>query len=337
MIKSKNYSKNKFNEEKSLQLDITLNSKLNIKFPLFLISERLKKGFATIIDLRQGLKLVINDYQPKKKVQVKFKVEHPPLQFAYCLSGKAESTIKNDELGGEKIKFSKGMNTVFYFPTTKGTITIYPDEKIKILSLHISPEFLKLFVEENFDELPHELKNILIGKRQNIFILNNEITPSMHIALTQIFNTEYKGATKKMLLESKALELMTLQIQQMSDANNIDEIFTINQSDKNKILEITELLNINFKSPLSLTELSESVGMSHTKLNFAFKKINGATVFEYIRKLRLEYSRQLLSEGDMSITEISYEAGWSSPSHFSKEFLKHYGINPKKYQKDLLT
>ena len=331
MIKKPEHIENKKNEEKSLQLDITLNSKLNIKFPLFLISERLKKGFADIIDLRQGLKLVINDYQPKKKVQVNFKVDNPPLQFAYCLSGRAESIINNRQI----IKFNKGMNTVFFFPATKGSIIIYPDEKIKILSLHISPEFLKSFIEDNFEELPDDIKNILLGSRQDIFILNREITPSMHIALSQIFETEYKGATKKMLLESKALELMTLQIQQMIATNTTKNKFAINNNDKKKIIEITELLNNNFKTPLSLTELSEKAGISHSKLNFAFKKINGTTIFEYIRKLRLEYSRQLLSEGNLSITEISYEAGWSSPSHFSKEFLKHYGINPKKYQKEL--
>ena len=47
------------------ELGITLGSKLKskLKLPLFNIPDKLKKGFAEIVELRQGLKLIINDYK----------------------------------------------------------------------------------------------------------------------------------------------------------------------------------------------------------------------------------------------------------------------------------
>lgn len=321
-------------EEKPLELGITLeeSSHGNFLLPLFSISERLKKGFADIIQLREGLKLIINNYTPRKTTEVKFSIETPPLEFVFCLSGKAEVTLDLDEFEKKFIKFTSGMNTVFYFPKTRGSIKFYSDNSIKILSLHISPDFLKTFIDSDYSGLPDEFIKIIEGQSSQSFIQNNQISASMQVAVTQMFETKLKGAAKKMFLESKALELMSLQLAQLIQDKSETNVSYLSDNDLNSIKKIQLYLQDNFSSPLSLSELAKSAGISHTKLNLGFKAVYGSTVFEYIRKIRLENSLRMLEEKKLSITEISYEAGWSSPSHFSKEFIKHYKISPKKYQ-----
>lgn len=322
-------------KKSSLEIGLTIgkNARDKLKHPLILLSERLKKGFADIVELRQGLKLIINNYKPKRSVEVNFQIDNPPLDFVYCLSGKAEARIIDPQGSETTVSFEAGMNTVFYFPNTKGVIKLYAEDPIKLLSLHISPEFLNNFIEGDLVGLPEDFADILNGKLDKFFILNNAITPLMQVSVSQIFDTKIKGAARKMFFESKALELMSLQIQQLISEDSGSDI-SLTEKELSAVKTIKNLLNKNFKEHPSLTELAKSSGMTHTKLNFAFRKQYDSTVFEYIRKLRLEYSVQLLRERKLTVTEIAYEAGWSNPSHFSKEFTKHYGVSPKKYQLD---
>ena len=85
-----------------------------------------------------------------------------------------------------------------------------------------------------------------------------------------------------------------------------------------------------------LFDLAKLAGMSHCKLNRRFKELFGNTVFGCLREMRLEKARQLLTAGDMNVTEISYAVGYSCLSHFSKA-LKKYHISPRRCRKRFLS
>ncbi|MFW5702115.1 MAG: hypothetical protein ACOCX7_04130, partial [Bacteroidota bacterium] len=80
-------------KEKSgvFNLAISLGRKAadKVKWPKFDISEKLRRGFSDIVELRQGLKLIINKYNLKKNIRVSFTIDEPPIEFAFCLSGSA--------------------------------------------------------------------------------------------------------------------------------------------------------------------------------------------------------------------------------------------------------
>ena len=58
----------------------------------------------------------------------------------------------------------------------------------------------------------------------------------------------------------------------------------------------------------------------------------GATPVEYRNALRIEKARPYLEYGEISVQEISDMLGYSTVSHFIKEFKKHYGCSPLKYR-----
>jgi AraC-like DNA-binding protein len=318
------------------ELGITLGSKLKSKFklPMFVIPEKLKKGFSEIIELRQGLKLIINDYKPKKELSIDFTVDTPPLEFAYCISGSAEAIIKIQKKEAVKIKFQKGNCTIFYLPKSSGTITIAPEEKLRIVSLHISPEFLSSFMDNDYSGMPQAIIDIIKGESDNSLLINDDISPQMQLALSQIYDNHFSGVSRNMFLESKALEIMTLQISGLIENSNIKEL-KIRESDIKKVNKVKETIEEQYLKPPSLTELASLAAMSHTKLNFIFKKLYNYTVFEFIRKKRLEYSLKLIIENELTMSEIAYEAGWSNPGHFTREFKKYYGKSPTQYRQIL--
>lgn len=311
----------------SINLKIGKSSK---KLPLFSISEKLKKAFKEEIELRDGLKLIINEYKLKKNLSVDFSIENAPLEFAFCLSGKMSVEINSQNNFNSFLEVSNGTCAVFYLPNSVGKLHLNGTEHLKVLSFHISIDYLKQFIENEFDELPEQLKNILTRYDDKPFIITSRINPLMKIACTQI-SENFANAPRKMFLEAKALELMTLLIHQLSE-NYKDSSISISKADIEKARLIEKIILEDIANVPSLSELAKIAEMPHTRLNKAFKKEFGYTVFEYVRVKRLESAKNLLEEGRNS-TEIAYELGFSSPAHFSREFFKKFGVNPKTYQK----
>jgi len=318
------------------QLGITLASKIGkkIKLPQFEMSDKLRKGFADIIELREGLKLIINEYKPKQEIEIAFKVDKPPLEFAFCLSGEAFAEIKTKR-SSYNLNFTKGNSIIFYLPNSNGKIKISNQETLKIISLHISPDFLRTFMDEDFSGIPFKLVDIILGKSENDVLIENKMTPQIKIVLKHIYENNYTGTSRKMFLEGKALELMTLQMSTFIENLNKPEI-QIKDEDIKKVELARQIIEEDYISPPTLSELTSKLKISHTKLNFLFKKIFDMTVFEFIRNKRIEYSLKLLLESDISISEISYEAGWSNPGHFTREFKKIYDISPKTYREKVI-
>ncbi len=315
-----------------LKLTVNLNESKNKKrfSPLFYISEKLKKAFRNEFVLRDGLKLVINEYNIKKQKLLKFEIEKPPLEFIYCLSGEFRVSINSDNIN-EEIFFKKGMNALFYYPKSKGEIIAYAAEPIKIISLHISPTFLKSFIDDDTGELPDDLLKILSGQNDISFAFFHLLNVEMLNAANSIVNSDYKNIANSILLEAKALELISLHLSQVYELYSNKPI--VDKHLNELVDNVKKYLNDNLCSPPSIIQLSEMFKITHTKLNQAFKSILGKTVFEYLRDYRLEYSKDLLSGSKYNITEISFMAGWSSPAHFSREFKNKYGINPKKWKR----
>ena len=88
--------------------------------------------------------------------------------------------------------------------------------------------------------------------------------------------------------------------------------------------------NINKK--IVIGDICDSLKCSKSTLLTSFKKQYGITVNAYITELKLNAAVRMLSEGDMTISEISCELGFYDQSYFSKVFSAKYGIPPSEYR-----
>jgi len=68
-------------------------------------------------------------------------------------------------------------------------------------------------------------------------------------------------------------------------------------------------------------------------LSKLFKEEKGVTYINFISDKRLEKSRQMLAETDLSIKEITGEVGYNDQNYFSRIFKNKYGLSPKEYRK----
>ncbi|WKE65164.1 AraC family transcriptional regulator N-terminal domain-containing protein [Gallaecimonas kandeliae] len=84
--------------------------------------------------------------------------------------------------------------------------------------------------------------------------------------------------------------------------------------------------------PLDMERLSREACISKAQLYRLFRQELGLTPGEYQQQLRLDQARQWLSEGLMSVTEVAFELGYQSLSHFSRRFKAATGLSPGRYR-----
>jgi YesN/AraC family two-component response regulator len=82
---------------------------------------------------------------------------------------------------------------------------------------------------------------------------------------------------------------------------------------------------------ITLVEAAKTVHFSSQYLSKIFKEETGYTFKQYLNMIRIENSKKLLKEGDLSLMDICYLVGFSDQSHFSRTFKKISGMSPKKY------
>lgn len=102
--------------------------------------------------------------------------------------------------------------------------------------------------------------------------------------------------------------------------------------------ELKEIIQdqIDTNLTLSLKEISETLDVHPSYLSREFSKYFDDLSFgDYIRKLRIEKSIQLLHDPEYSLAEIAYLTGFSDQSHFNRTFKLHTGKNPSTYRKNL--
>ena len=101
------------------------------------------------------------------------------------------------------------------------------------------------------------------------------------------------------------------------------------EDEYNRILQFLNEYHTN----ITLDDLCRHFARSKSHISHMFKSSSGMTIRAYANLLKLEDAKKLLSETDLSITEIALDTGFNDVSYFIKLFKKQFGISPLKYRK----
>jgi len=111
--------------------------------------------------------------------------------------------------------------------------------------------------------------------------------------------------------------------------------FEAEPQDSAKIDVIFKHINQNFQEHISLDEIANKVSMTTPAFCRYFKKVTGKTFTKLVNEYRIVHATKLLSESQMSITDISFECGFNNFSHFNKLFKEFTGKSASKYRGEL--
>lgn len=94
------------------------------------------------------------------------------------------------------------------------------------------------------------------------------------------------------------------------------------------------LLSSDVSRRWTLTDAAKSVGVSPVYLTQAFKHVEGVPLYRYHLRLRLARSLDLLADYD-DLTNLAFDLGFTSHSHFTAAFGKLYGVTPSAFQRSV--
>jgi len=103
--------------------------------------------------------------------------------------------------------------------------------------------------------------------------------------------------------------------------------------DKKFITTFHALIEKNLSNAdLNVNEIAEELGMSRIQVYRKVKALLGCAVNDYLVEVRIKKAKHLLKNSEMSIAEIAYEVGFSSPAYFSTTFKGKTTLSPKEYK-----
>lgn len=88
----------------------------------------------------------------------------------------------------------------------------------------------------------------------------------------------------------------------------------------------------NLAREIGLRELAAVAQLSPFHFSRVFKRATGITPHQLVAQRRLDRARQMLSDGNLSLSEIALACGFANQSHFSAVFSRALGMPPGRYR-----
>ncbi|MGJ3253546.1 MAG: helix-turn-helix transcriptional regulator [Elainellaceae cyanobacterium] len=300
------------------------------------------QGYSQRIPMRDGLSLMILNYEFQDEFVREIQAFTPPLKL------ELEFILKGPHAGQSQLVLTSGREI-------QSIVSRYPgNQHISKVELHLQFPILKVFLDGLLEQLPAKLQRLTTDFLEQLYsfqmhhvnpvveqayslVYRSAITPKMRQVLHQILDCPYRGLNRRVYLEGKALELMTLRSQQIIEqlvhfSNPRTHQSSLQSDDLNRIYQAKEILLNNLQHPPSIHELARQVGLNRRKLNESFQQVFQMTPFEYLQDYRLTQAQRILSSSDAKIEDVIAVIGYRSRSNFAVAFRKKFGLNPKLYQ-----
>ena len=101
-----------------------------------------------------------------------------------------------------------------------------------------------------------------------------------------------------------------------------------------RMLRARDVMDRDYAQPLDVPALARVAYVSEAHFIRTFRATFGETPNRYLQRRRVERAMFLLRSGDLSVTEICFEVGFSSLGTFSSRFSELVGMSPSAYRRD---
>jgi len=101
------------------------------------------------------------------------------------------------------------------------------------------------------------------------------------------------------------------------------------------ITKVIDWLRQHLEENVSVSALAEVAGLSTSYFRRWFHREVGSSPSDYVTQLRIERSKQLLTQTDQSITKIAMELGYNTSAYFTAVFHRETGMTPTEFRRQL--
>ncbi|WP_163874364.1 AraC family transcriptional regulator [Paenibacillus favisporus] len=224
-----------------------------------------------------------------------------------------------------------GQEIYHYNPTTYLVTSVHLPIKSEITQASLEVPFIGLHLEFTPDQIldilqhtdlawPEESEpgsGIFVGKT------NSQLLDAL-LRLVKLFD---QPAEIPILAPLITREILFRVLQ--GEQGHLVKQFAVIGSQAHAIAKAIQLIHRDYSKPLRVEELAKEVNMAASSFHKHFKQVTALSPLQYQKRIRLQEARHLMISEKMGAADAAFQVGYESPSQFSREYARLYGLPPK--------
>ncbi|KGR92369.1 AraC family transcriptional regulator [Ureibacillus massiliensis 4400831 = CIP 108448 = CCUG 49529] len=225
-------------------------------------------------------------------------------------------------LGKESYQYDSAsyLTASVHLPITGQILKASPEEPYLCINLQLDMNQIFEVVQSSNQEISSESP----GRALVVSLINDSLLEAV-IRLVKLLETPQDIPV---LATSIKREIIYRVLQ--NDQYDTLKHFALVGSQAQRIAKVIGMLNHKFMEPLKVDELAREAKMSSSSFYNHFKEVTGMSPIQYQKQLRLQEARRLLLTENLEAAEAAFQVGYESPSHFSREYSRKFGLPPMK-------
>jgi len=249
-------------------------------------------------------------YQEKEQGFVFPGESHPMAELTYVDQGMLHSVADGQDL------LLKQGDLVIYGPN---------QWHMQYADIGVAPRFVTLSFDVGAEDLVPLMNRKFTAPQQVVNVLQTMLREQERM---DAFSCDIILSQLNMLLLLLLRETVAPKVGKLQTSNAI-------HSENEIIRQAQQYISSHIREKLSVPLVARQVDVSPSYLTALFHKNLQISPGEYIRRIKLQESKQMIRENSLNFTEIAAELQYSTVHHFSRQFKEKFGITPTEYAKSV--
>ena len=235
---------------------------------------------------------------------------HPMAELTYVDQGSLHSVVNGQDL-----------------LLKQGDMVVYgPDQwHMQYADIGVAPRYVTISFMTNGADLTPLLNRRFAVPQNVVTILQSMLREQERM---DAFSNDIILAQLKLLLLQLLRETVSPRGGKLQTSNAI-------HAENEIIRQAQQYISTHIREKLSVPLVARQVDVSPSYLTALFHKNLQISPGEYIRRIKLQQSKQMIRENNLNFTEIAAELQYSTVHHFSRQFKEKFGITPTEYAKSV--
>jgi AraC-like DNA-binding protein len=139
-------------------------------------------------------------------------------------------------------------------------------------------------------------------------------------------------AADRRVLAPMRLREITYRLMQLEQLPRLLEAAAM-ERDSDPVRRVMRYIEEHLAEPLTVADMARYAALSQSALTARFVEATGVGPYQYAKRMRLDRARALLVAGELTVSQIAREVGYSSLSYFINEFKRQFATTPGAYAK----
>lgn len=161
-------------------------------------------------------------------------------------------------------------------------------------------------------------------------------TSAVRVPVSELKEAYFKTPVLPKKRYDSMITMLDIFSQQLSGA--VNQIMVQQENEISPAIQrAKDFIDLNYIEEISLTQIAQVAHMSSFYFCKMFKKETGLNFTEYLSRVRVEKAKTMLLNRNKRVSEIAYDVGFQTLTHFNRTFKSILGVSPSEYRDKLAT